>query len=351
MVAALHNVLDAACKALKADRERFADGPKPELHNPTYLALAIWLGDTMLEHLDAAARKELERILGMARFVATGARLGREDHIELSRLGRAETPCSDGEAVARGVALETCSAMINDVCGKGSRRAAAAAARMRGEAFLDQLAAEIGRLEAVTLCQRFEIDPGSKPIAALWRGATGARLTHVIVALEDERLGLIAKTKGRWTWLAGSRDDVLASVPDAQMESAVSAVIGEGAGCPARPAGRAKEAEPEVPGSVASLRFDLTAVTLAPDGVPWGACHDRLAFWDGAEIRVSDDGVGKIDGIAAGPGVVVSWGDGCSSRGETRGPSSCAARRTARWSTTRDRSSPGAGTRSGLARR
>ena len=47
----------------------------------------------------------------------------------------------------------------------------------------------------------------------------------MIVRLNDGRHGLIAKTKGRWTWSAGERDDMLATVPDAMMESATQAVL------------------------------------------------------------------------------------------------------------------------------
>ena len=63
-------------------------------------------------------------------------------------------------------------------------------------------------------------------VASLWRGCTGAKVAHCIVRLHSGQLGLIAKTKGRWSWHQGERDDVLATVPDALMEGAVAAIVG-----------------------------------------------------------------------------------------------------------------------------
>ena len=39
----LHNVLEAACKAVSADASRFDDGVKPVLSNRTYVALVLWI--------------------------------------------------------------------------------------------------------------------------------------------------------------------------------------------------------------------------------------------------------------------------------------------------------------------
>ena len=66
----------------------------------------------------------------------------------------------------------------------------------------------------------------------LWRGLTGMKTTHWIVRLADGSHGLIAKTRGRWTFAAGSRDDVVASLPEQQMEAAVARLLGKSA--PAR---------------------------------------------------------------------------------------------------------------------
>lgn len=68
------------------------------------------------------------------------------------------------------------------------------------------------------------------PIIArvLWRaaGAVPDRATHFIVAVEPLGYGLLAKLAHRYEWHEAARDEILATVPDPLMESAVRAVVG-----------------------------------------------------------------------------------------------------------------------------
>lgn len=68
----------------------------------------------------------------------------------------------------------------------------------------------------------------------LWRAAagrpregraSGAKVTHWIGRLDDKSYVLLQKVGARWNVIGGSRDDVLATVPDGHMESATDAVF------------------------------------------------------------------------------------------------------------------------------
>jgi hypothetical protein len=55
----------------------------------------------------------------------------------------------------------------------------------------------------------------------LWRGADErGELGHVLVRTRDGGLAHLGKAARRWRWHTGSRDDVLATIPDAHFEEA-----------------------------------------------------------------------------------------------------------------------------------
>jgi len=57
--------------------------------------------------------------------------------------------------------------------------------------------------------------------------AAGMKITHYIGRLEDETTFLLLwKVGARWQIITGARDEILASVPDDQMESAVATLLG-----------------------------------------------------------------------------------------------------------------------------
>jgi hypothetical protein len=81
-------------------------------------------------------------------------------------------------------------------------------------------------------------DPRCEKIAAcVWRfahatekarqgRASGAKITHYIGRLDDDKTFLLLwKVGARWQIITGERDEIIASVPDDQMESAIAALL------------------------------------------------------------------------------------------------------------------------------
>jgi hypothetical protein len=264
----VHNVLEAARKALDVpeDAPAHSSGPLPVLYNTTYMELALWIADRVRPKLSTQVRAVHDEIVAVARPVRTYEQLSKTDSQRLYKClalsgpnGAWDLDSSSPTAVADGVAFDAIQCDEHATCGKGSRAAAAAAARLLGASFLDELDAELVRLDAVTMLQKQEIDPGA-PIKALWRGTTGTKTTHWIVELSDGRYGLIAKARGRWTWFSGSRDDVMALVPEAQMKSAFLAVAGEKS---------APASGPAIVGEVVTLDGAITGLTVDAAGTVW----------------------------------------------------------------------------------
>ncbi len=307
----VHNVLQAARTALGLAPEAPAHGgaPLPLLYNATYMELVLWIADRVAPKLPEAVRAKHDAIVAAARGVRAPEQLSKKDRAVLTgciartgAYGAWEVDPASPIVVAQGVALDACECDVNANCGKGTRAAAVAAAKLLGPSFLEALDAEIVRLDAVTMLQKQEIDPGARVEATLWRGATGAKTTHWIVKLDDGRFGLLSKVKGKWRWHEGARDDVLATVPEAHMKEAFAAVLG------GAPPARAK---PEVAAEVLPLEGGILAgVALGPDGTAWAVTREgELAELDHGSWRRFRAKVGRVDGISAEAGRrVLTWG-------------------------------------------
>ena len=59
------------------------------------------------------------------------------------------------------------------------------------------------------------------------RGASEGKVCLILAELAGDTFGLLFKAKRRWRWVEGTRDDVLASVPDDFFERAVAALADE----------------------------------------------------------------------------------------------------------------------------
>jgi hypothetical protein len=208
----LHNVLAVGCKALAIDPSPYDDGAKPVLDDPRFDDLLAWIVRQAMPKLDEKDRKEAEHVFALR---GRGRKLTREEGKYLHT--GYEPTTTDSEAVVAGLKIYAVT---------GAQRSARAAARLLGPSFLEALSNELRRLDVVTLVHRFDLPLQGTIVATAWRARNGSKLSHAIVRLDGDRYGLLAKTKGRWTWVQGTRDDVLASVPDALMESAVASVVG-----------------------------------------------------------------------------------------------------------------------------
>jgi hypothetical protein len=106
-------------------------------------------------------------------------------------------------------------------------------------AFLITLDEELRRLDVVHALYLKKKTPSAPITRALWRGGTGNKVLYWLALLEGGRapcsqeesvffgghLGLLSKIGSRWTWTEGSRDDVLATIPDDRFEEAVLAAV------------------------------------------------------------------------------------------------------------------------------
>jgi hypothetical protein len=66
--------------------------------------------------------------------------------------------------------------------------------------------------------------PSAAVVASRWRGAEKGKGSHWLAELAGGSFALLWKVKGKWRLVEGSRDDVLASVPDSHFEAATRAL-------------------------------------------------------------------------------------------------------------------------------
>lgn len=290
----IHNVLVAACGALEVSTDEFEPEGKAVVDDWRYEDLVAWIARQAEPKLSSAQRAEAKRCLALLAKAKT-KKLSKEEASSL-RCDEAATGLSDGEIVVTGLKMYAV---------KGARRAAIAAARLLGLPFLDALAKELWRLDAISLVAKQRLRPPEAPPIreSLWRGSTGARITHHLVQLEGDRCGLIAKTRGKWTWLEGSRDDTLASVPDGQLRAAVSAVLGSDE--------PKKKPTPSDAPVILELDDKLAAVAMSSDGTAWALTRKgRLgSLAKGArDFSWSPVGAKNVTGLAASRAGALLWG-------------------------------------------
>lgn len=230
----VHHVMKAVAEELGVEAPV---APKPTLVNATFVELALFIADLVRDRVPKHERARWNRLVELATPIREVGQFTKPQLKELKELWRDAFVGNEwgvllpGTSPTIGIALQAAVEAIHchnhDSCGVASRRAAVLAATLLGPSIIPVLGAELARLDAVTALRTRKLTPQQRIVETLWRGATGVAPTHWIVRLEDETFGLLAKTRGRWTWSPGSRDDVIATVPDALMPAAVEAVLGK----------------------------------------------------------------------------------------------------------------------------
>ena len=238
----LHNVLAAALKSAP-EKERLARPhghvpARPVIDNHGYLALAMLAAEHVSPHVTKEERPQFEAWLALGHTVAEGKEL-TDDALLDSEMpltwqpsgasARNFTATSPALLVAQGVALEAEEAAIHNVGGKGAREACARAVTVLnkpGEArrFLEALDRLIQLHDAKLQLSKVSEKPSAPVVAGLWRGAEKGKSTHWLVKLDNGRYALLWKVKGKWRLVEGSKEDALASVPDAHLKEAVNAL-------------------------------------------------------------------------------------------------------------------------------
>lgn len=182
-----------------------------------------------LRHLTARSqrRQHDELVRAAERWVETDDRSGLSEAAALrveGALAVARAAAAEARAVAR----------RPDMAGAASRPAAAKAITLQYEregadAVKETLTAldhELRRLDVVHALSLKKVPP-ARILRAVYRGSDappGSRTLGSIwlAELPDRAFGVLIKRGSRWCWETGDRESVLASVPDAHFERAVS---------------------------------------------------------------------------------------------------------------------------------
>lgn len=240
----LHNVLAAALEAApepeRLERPHARVAARPVIDNLGYLSLALLAASEVGARVPSAERARFTRWLELGQRVAAGEPMSASDEALLDRElpyvrqpsrahSRNFTATTPALLVAQGVGLEAEEADARNVGGKGARQACAAAVSLLskpGEArrFLEKLDALIQLEDAKLQFSKVSERPSSPLVAVPWRGADAGKTSHWLVELANGHHALLWKVKGKWRLVEGSREDALASVPDAKLKGAVDAL-------------------------------------------------------------------------------------------------------------------------------
>ena len=90
--------------------------------------------------------------------------------------------------------------------------------------FLQVVDEALRRLDVVNRVAKRKATPTAPIVRCVWRGDDGKAVRITIAELADGRFGLLAKMRGRYRWIEGSREEVAASVPDAWFPAAMAAL-------------------------------------------------------------------------------------------------------------------------------
>ena len=237
----LHTVLAAAMKAAPEDqrleRPHGHVAAKPVINNRGYLGAALLAAEHVRALVPEAERKAFNRLEELGRRVLAGKEMTSEDEAVLNREAphvwqpsgahsRNFTAVSPVLRIAQGVAFEAEEAEANNVGGKGAREACAQAAQVlaKPRPFLEALDALILLEDAKLQFSKVSEKPSAELVASCWRGAEKGKGSHWLVKLANGRFALLWKVKGKWRLVEGSREDAIASVPDAHLKDAVAAM-------------------------------------------------------------------------------------------------------------------------------
>jgi hypothetical protein len=217
-----------------------ADGPMPKLPATSALAVALWSAEQVrsfapVEHLadiDAALALVRDLLADPPANVATAYQVGRFRKLyERLRTASATRP-KDSRALGAAKRAAGAGASLSrgkpDMVWEGAALAAEravqalqdAAGPQRVRAYLEALDDRILREEIGAL------DGSEKVDRVLWRGANEKGMPALwLVRFEGGGHGLRRKLGARYAWLKGSKDDVLASVPDIDFDRAVKTAL------------------------------------------------------------------------------------------------------------------------------
>jgi hypothetical protein len=245
-----HNVHPLLGHALRAVAEEHRPpppyhlgGPQPFISPVAQAAIGIGCAEQMAGWIAPDEREEYDRIVEAARLLFprrlawqrekrhppdvvdtnTATRLYR-----LANVGR-DRPGLFPLAPLAVSALKARADLVGAVVRSSTQRVARALeeagrlAELRD--FLTALDRGIVRHECQEAADQHAEAPAPRVERVIWRADRGnGRAGHFIFTVEGrETYGLITKLRGRWRWIDGDRDHVLASLPDALFEAGTAA--------------------------------------------------------------------------------------------------------------------------------
>jgi len=216
----MHAVLDAACGDHPPPHPLRDTKPHPPWISPKgWAKAALWIAEYVLRPATEIERDALDE---------AAAIIGYEyERIEIDPALRGSEQRLDFAELAKKVAEQV---DLRDAQAAQYYAHMVASAKLTGgvldrDQFLHCLDDEIFRIEAGELVAEYGGSPEAIELV-LWRGeGKKARLGRCVVRT-TEGYGIVVKLKGRYQWFAGGRDDVLATIPDAELDAAVKVIEG-----------------------------------------------------------------------------------------------------------------------------
>jgi hypothetical protein len=214
-----------------------AGGPMPKLPGAGAFRVAIACGEHVAKLVPEAQRDEYDRVLAAARRAPDVVRAvdaqptDREPLYEYWRTLEKAAKSRPKDALAVRAARRAAGAALSlamgkpDMVGQNALLAAERAVQALHEAGDGAgVRAFIEALDDWILVEEIlSIDPDVSVRRVLWRAANEKGFAAAwLVRFEDDSYGLRHKVKSRFVWVRGSRDDVLASVPDRGFQLAVA---------------------------------------------------------------------------------------------------------------------------------
>jgi hypothetical protein len=210
-------------------------GPPPKIHSVGRVRVGLRCAELFAEQVPRELRARYDRAVDLTRKSLAFSREGKS----VSDAARACTG-SPWLAIAQGAAnaasypsgsnwrellnpavAETVKALAG--LPPGSKKRARSNVQVRE--FLSTLDDFLLEQECIGILAERAITPRSEIGRVLLRQRTDDRgLAAILVELEDGGEGLLVKLKGRWTWHEGSRDELVATVPDAYFKRVVESL-------------------------------------------------------------------------------------------------------------------------------
>ena len=234
----LHRVLEAALAAAPVAERPAAPHHRgvpacPVFANKGYVRIAIYGAEVVAGTLKKAERAQYDAWLAQARQFNGRGTWTRKVLAEMARSVYVKLPATASRALeeARCAAALAYNSDKNGDGGDVSTREAMVdiveylgAQKLPIKPFLVGLDDVIVREDMqFVLDKAAGYEAKSDLDAVVWRAASDDKSTHWIGRLADGSYVLVYKARGRFQVIGGGREDVLASVPDEQMESALKA--------------------------------------------------------------------------------------------------------------------------------